>query len=93
MTDISEVKNGLNPGLSVLWIVPCMVQGTTIAKAILEKTREDYAGLVLPVEVKLSVQFVNSTLEGKPLVIASPNHAGAQEYMSLVDIVLAKLEA
>jgi len=25
-------------------------------------------------------------------VIASPGHAGAQEYMSLVDIVLSKLE-
>ena len=93
MSDIGEVQNGLNPKLSVLGIVPCMVQGTTISKAVLEKTKEDYPNLVLPVEIKLSVQFVNSTLEGKPLVIASPSHAGAQEYMSLVDIILNKLEA
>jgi len=93
MSDIAEVQNGLNPKLAVLGIVPCMVQGTTISKAVLEKTREDYAGLVLPVEIKLSVQFVNSTLEGRPLVISSPGHAGAQEYMSLVDMILRKLEA
>jgi chromosome partitioning protein len=93
MSDIREVQNGLNPKLAVLGIVPCMVQGTTISKAVLEKTREDYAGLVLPFEIKLSVQFVNSTLEGRPLVIAQPSHAGAQEYMNLVDSILQKLEA
>lgn len=92
MTDIGEVKNGLNPGLSVLGIVPCMVQNTTISKAVLDKTKEDYPGLVLPVEIKLSVQFVNSTLEGKPLVISAPNHAGAKEYMSLVDVIIDRLE-
>lgn len=92
MGDIGEVKNGLNPTLSVLGIVPCMVQNTTISKAVLDKTKEDYPSLVLPVEIKLSVQFVNSTLEGKPLVISTPNHAGAKEYMSLVDTVISKLE-
>jgi chromosome partitioning protein len=92
MSDIGEVKNGLNPSLSILGIVACMVQNTTISKAILDKTKEDYPGLVLPIEIKLSVQFVNSTLEGKPLVISTPNHAGAKEYMSLVDIVIEKLE-
>lgn len=92
MNDIGEVKNGLNPGLSVLGIVPCMVQNTTISKAVLDKTKEDYPGLVLPVEIKLSVQFVNSTLEGKPLVISAPNHAGAKEYMSLVDVIIDRLE-
>lgn len=93
MDDISKVKNGLNPGLSVLGIVPCMVQGTTIARGVLDKTKEDYPGLVLPVEIRLSVQFVNSTLEGKPLVISAPNHAGAKEYMGLVDIIIDRLES
>lgn len=93
MGDIGEVKNGLNSSLSVLGIVPCMVQNTTIAKAVLEKTKEDYSDLVLPVEIRLSVQFVNSTLEGKPLVVSSPGHAGAKEYMNLVDIIINRLES
>lgn len=92
MDDISKVKNGLNSSLSVLGIVPCMVQNTTISKAVLEKTKEDYPDLVLPVEIKLSVQFINSTLEGKPLIISAPSHAGAKEYLSLVDLVVNKLE-
>ena len=93
MTDIEKVKNGLNSSLSVLGIVPCMVQSTNISRAVLEKTKEDYPGLVLPVEIKLSVQFVNSTLEGKPLVVSSPAHAGAKEYMNLVDIIIDRLES
>lgn len=92
MSDIQKVKNGLNPALSVLGIVPCMVQATNISRAVLEKTKEDYPGLVLPVEIRLSVQFVNSTLEGKPIVVSIPSHAGAKEYMNLVDIIIDRLE-
>lgn len=91
LEDIQKVKNGLNPELEILGIVPCMVQSTRISQGVIDKTKADYPEMVLPVEIKLSVQFVNSTLEGVPVVISSPSHSGAQEYAKLVDILLEKM--
>jgi len=96
MSDIQRVQHGNaadsyrgpNPNLQVLGIVPCMVQSTNISRGVITKTREDYPGLVLPIEIRLLVDFVNSTLEGVPLVISKPQHPGALEYMELVDIVM-----
>jgi len=65
-----------------------MVQATNIARGVITKTREDYPGLVLPIEIKLLVDFVNSTLEGVPLIVSRPQHPGALEYMELVDIIM-----
>jgi|SRR5450755_343203 chromosome partitioning protein len=100
LTDIQKVQHGNtlnsyrgpNPHLQVLGIIPCMVQGTNISRGVISKTREDYPGLVLPIEIKLLVDFVNSTLEGVPLVIAKPQHPGAVEYMELVTILENMLE-
>lgn len=91
LEDIQKVKNGLNPTLEILGIVPCMVQSTRISQGVVEKTKVDYPGMVLPVEVKLSVQFVNSTLEGVPLVVSNPAHPSAHEYIKLVNILLDKM--
>jgi chromosome partitioning protein len=88
--DIQRVQRGLNSQLQVLGIVPCMVQNTRISQGVIEKTQSDYPGWVLPVEIRLSVQFVNSTLEGVPIVVSNPSHAGAQEYMKLVDVILER---
>lgn len=101
MSDIDRAKHGStpnshrgpNPNLEILGIVPCMVQGTNISRAVVNKTREDYPNLVLPVEIRSFVDFVNTTLEGIPLVIAKPQHTGALEYMELVDLILKKLES
>jgi chromosome partitioning protein len=92
MTDIQKVQVALNPQLQVFGIMPCMVQSTTISQGVVNKTRQDYPGLVLDIEVRLSIRFVNSSLEGVPLVISSPSHASALEYMRLVDLMISRLE-
>lgn len=93
LEDINNVKNGLNPQLAVLGIVPVMVQGTRISTGIIEKTKSDYPEWVLPMEIRSSVQFVNSTLEGVPMVISNPNHPGSQEYKKLAEYVVNKTGA
>lgn len=89
MEDIRGIQNGLNPKLQVLGIVPCMVQSSTnVAKMILTKVRDDYADLVLPIEVKYSIKFVEASLLGQPAVIYASE--SAQEYVSLAEVVYAK---
>lgn len=92
--DIPNSWRGPNPYLRVLGIVPCMVQqNTNVSQLVIDKVRSDYPDLVLPIEIKLSISFVNVSLEGKPLVIADPKHPGARAYMDLVDILIKRLEA
>jgi len=90
--DITGSFRGPNAALKILGIVPCMIQSTNISRGVIAKTREDYPELVLPVEVRLLVDFVNATLEGVPLVIAKPQHTGALEYMAVVDYLLSIME-
>lgn len=92
LEDINAVKNGLNPHLEVLGIVPVMVQGTKISSGVIDKVKSDYPEWVLPIEVRASVQFVNSTLEGIPLVVSMPNHVGSLEYKKLAEYVVEKVE-
>jgi len=90
--DVQKVQRGLNKGLRIFGIVPVMVQAnTSIAQIVLSQARENYPKLMLPLEIKLSVKFVNASLEGVPLVLAEPKHPGAQEYMQLVDLVIQRL--
>lgn len=92
MGEIEKLKK-LNPKLSLLGIVPCMIQAkTNIGEGVISQTKEDYPDKVFDVRVRLSVDFVESTLKGCPLVVLSPNHRGSQEYMKLVDAVIEKLE-
>lgn len=92
MEDIAKVRNGLNTRLQVFGIVPLMVQPqTSISQLVLNQARESYADLILPIEIRLSVKFVNASLEGVPLVLSDPKHQGAQEYMELVDLVIQRL--
>ena len=102
MKDISDVQNGdapesrrgPNPNLSILGILPVMVQvKTNASQLIIEKVTESYPKLVLPLEIRLSIDFVNASIESKPLVFSRPNHPGAQSYLALADLVIAKLEA
>jgi chromosome partitioning protein len=92
--DVPGSSRGPNPGLRVLGIVPCMVQpNTNIARLVVEQAKRDYPDLVLSdIEVRLSVSFVNASLDGVPLVISDPTLGGARAYMSLVDLVTSRLE-
>jgi chromosome partitioning protein len=90
--DVVGSWRGPNPKLRILGIVPVMVQSTNVSQIVIDKVRSDYPDLVLPVEVRLSVNFVNSSLEGVPLVVSDPKHAGSQAYMALVDAIIQKLE-
>jgi chromosome partitioning protein len=91
--DVADSWRGPNPYLRILGIVPCMVQqNTNVSQLVIEKTRSDYPGLVLPIEIRLSVNFVNASLEGTPLIISTPNHPGAKAYMELVNMLTTMLE-
>jgi len=91
LDDVRKIKNGLNPHLEILGILPTMVQpNTNIARTILKTVQGQYTNLVLPLEIKYSVKHAEASLIGKPIVIYSPTHEGAQEYFKLAEVVYDK---
>jgi chromosome partitioning protein len=100
LNDVDQVKHGdiigsnrgHNVDLKVLGILPCMVQNTTISRAVVDKAKEDYPTMVLSMEIKLAIKFVNTSLEGSPMVISHPTSSGALEYIQLVEYVIDNLE-
>ena len=86
MQDIRNVKRGLNPLLNIIGILPTMVRArTNLAKAILEELGEDYADMVLPVQIHDSVRFAEASYAGKPTQIYAPD--AAREYLKLVEMI------
>ena len=91
--DVLNSSRGPNPHLRVFGILPCMVQqNTNVAQLVIDKTKSDYPHLVLPLEIKLSVSFVNASLQGEPIVVADPKHPGAVAYQQLVDMIIKNME-
>ncbi len=88
MKDVEEVKQGLNPGLEIIGILPTKVQpNTKLAKAVLDEAKDAYPALLLPIEIKLSIKIAEASLEGKPIVILDPQHQGAEDYFKLAQYI------
>ncbi len=93
LEDVRKVKKGLNPTLEVAGILPTMVQpNTNISRTVIKNVREQYADLVLPLEIKYSVKHAEASLVGQPIVIYSPSHEGALEYFKLAEVIYGKAE-
>jgi len=88
MKDVAEVKQGLNPDLETIGILPTKVQpNTKLAQAVLEEVKAIYPTLLLPIEIKLSIKIAEASLAGIPIVISDPTHTGAQDYFRLAQYI------
>jgi chromosome partitioning protein len=89
LTQIEQVKSGLNPNLKIAGILPTMVnQRTNISKTVLDEVKANYPNLLYPFEVDYSVRHSESNLAGLPLVIYEPTHQGAIAYTRLAETLL-----
>ena len=85
---IIKVKNGLNPAIRIIGILPTMVNPrTNISKSVLDSAQEAYPDLVYPFGVDYSVRHPEATLAGVPIVIWEPEHSGALAYKRLAEVV------
>ena len=85
---IIKVKNGLNPAIRIIGILPTMVNPrTNISKSVLDSVQEAYPDLVYPFGVDYSVRHPEATLAGVPIVIWEPEHSGALAYKRLAEVV------
>ncbi len=86
LTQVDQVRNGLNPPLKVAGILPTLVNArTNISKAVLEDVKSNYPHLVYPIGIEYSVKHSEASLAGQPIVLYDPNHQGAVAYTQLAE--------
>jgi chromosome partitioning protein len=84
MRAIDEVRTGLNPGLKIMGILPTMVDlRESLSKFSLHEIRTNYPKLMIEDWIPDTVQFGDSSLYSKPLVVLNPSHAASQNYLKL----------
>jgi chromosome partitioning protein len=89
LTQIEQVKNGLNPNLVIAGILPTLVnQRTNISKAVIDEVKTKYPALLYPFGVDYSVRHSESNLAGLPIVIYEPDHQGAVAYTKLAETLI-----
>jgi chromosome partitioning protein len=89
LTQIEQVKNGLNPNLKIAGILATLVnQRTNISKAVLDEVKANYPSLLYPFSVDYSVRHSESNLAGLPIVIYEPGHQGAIAYTKLAETLI-----
>ena len=86
LTQVAQVKNGLNPRLKVAGILPTLVNArTNISRAVLEDVKRNYPDLVYPFGIEYSVKHSEASLAGEPIVLYEPSHQGAIVYKQLAE--------
>ncbi len=84
MTQVEQVRNGLNPRLNVAGILPTLVNArTNISRAVLDEVRRNYAEVLYPFGIEYSVKHSEASLAGQPIILYDPQHQGSQAYMEL----------
>ena len=88
LQDISNVKRGLNPQLTVIGILPTQVRATTnLAKTVLEEVGQHYADLILPVSIRHSVKLGEAAYAGMPGILYAPDSEAAKDYIRLAEVI------
>jgi chromosome partitioning protein len=89
LDSVDQVRQGLNPRIRVIGILPTMVsQRTNISRLVLDQVRANYPRLMYPFTVDYSVRHAEATLAGMPIVLYDPTHGGAVAYNQLAEALI-----
>jgi chromosome partitioning protein len=87
LTQVEQVRRGLNPRLRVAGILPVMVNARTkISRLVLEEVAQTYPELLYPISIDFSVKHIEASLAGEPIVVLDPAHQGALAYQVLAEM-------
>jgi len=91
LNTVDLVKRRVNRDLEITGIIPCMYDSRTkLAQAVLEKIREYFSDRVFTTIIRKNVKLAESPSYGKPIAAYDPDSAGAKDYASLAQEVVAQ---
>lgn len=88
LRDVEEIRQGLNPTLQILGILPTMARANTnLGKVVLEEVEEQYQRYILPVTIRHSVKLAEASYDGQPGITYAPDNEAAREYIRLAELI------
>ena len=99
LSEIEEVRSGLNPHLKVVGILPTHFHPrTNLGKTVLEMLKSSCGQLLLsgsqvpedsgtqiPIKIEYSIKHSEASLAGQPIVLYDPRHQGAIAYQQIAE--------
>ena len=87
---IQLIKDRVNPSLEVTGIVACMYDGrTNLSREVVEKLRAHFGDRVFKTVIRENVRLAECPISELPIHLYAPGCAGAKDYESLADEVIA----
>lgn len=83
-----QIRTAINPNLSLLGVLPTMVDRTKISKSALEALSEKYGDTLFQTSISKSIEAAKSSESGIPLCFT--DHKLGQEYESLAQEVFER---
>jgi chromosome partitioning protein len=83
-----QIRTAINPKISMLGVLPTMVDRTSVSKNALEKLHEKYGEILFKTAISKSVEAAKSSENGTPLCMTA--HKLGKEYDDLAMEVLSR---
>ncbi len=88
---VDLVQKRLNPGLSILGILPSMVDSrTTLSREVLAEIRGYFGATVFGTAVRRNVKLAEASSHGRTVFEYAPDSNGAADYAALAEEVLRR---
>jgi chromosome partitioning protein len=88
---ISRVRESLNPGLTLVGILPTMFDGRFVhSREVLARVLEEFGDEVFHTVIRRTVKFPETTVAGEPITTYASSSSGAHAYRTLALEVLAR---
>lgn len=88
---VELVEKRLNPGLSILGILPSMVDSrTTLSREVLTEIRTYFGAAVFGTAIRRNVKLAEASSHGRTVFEYAPGSNGAADYASLAEEVLRR---
>ena len=83
-----QIKTAINPNITILGVLPTMVDRTSVSKKAIAELHEKYSDVLFTTKISKSVEAAKSSESGTPLCMTA--HKLGQEYDELAQEVLSR---
>ena len=87
---IDMVRQQLNPNLSILGVLPTMIEHTVVSRDVIKQLREHFGNLVFDTVIPKNIKVEEAHSRHTHIFEYAPNSKGAQAYKALVKEVLSR---
>jgi len=89
---LDKVRAALNPGLRIVGVLACVVDGTRLSREVTEKLRTRFASEVFRTVVRKSTRLAEAASHKMPVTLYDPEGNGAADYRALAGELFERLD-